>query len=86
MSGSFSQTQKFGKMSGATEAALAQINVQPDKGSKVKFKELSQAKEFEEFRRLPKFSHVPMAVIHPSPTKKRPAARGAAKDFELVAD
>ena len=63
-------------MSGATEAAFAQVNVQ----------HVSQAKEFEEFRRLPKFSHVPMAVIHPSPTKKRLAARGAAKDFELVAD
>ena len=76
MSGSFSQAGKFGKMSNATEQAFAQINVQ----------HVSQAKEFEEFRRLPKFNHVPMAVIHPSPKKKRPGPKKQAADFELVAE
>jgi len=35
---------------------------------------VEKAKEYESFRNLPKFSHVPMAVIHPSPKKvKRPS-------------
>ena len=32
---------------------------------------VEKAKEFESFRYLPRFEHVPMAVIHPSPRKKR---------------
>ncbi len=32
---------------------------------------VTKAKEFEGYRTLPKFDHVSMAVIHPSPTKKR---------------
>ena len=67
---------KYGKMSNATEKALAQINVQ----------HVSQAKEFEEFRRLPKFNHVSMAVIHPSPKKKKPAPKKPIHNFELTAD
>ena len=35
---------------------------------------------------MPKFSHVPMAVIHPSPKKRRPSHRRTAVDLELVAD
>lgn len=38
--------------------------------SNVKFLKVEKAKEFETFRNLPKFTHVPMAVIHPSPRKK----------------
>jgi hypothetical protein len=38
--------------------------------SNVKFLKVEKAKEFETFRNLPKFNHVPMAVIHPSPRKK----------------
>jgi hypothetical protein len=37
--------------------------------SQIKFHEVAKAREFESFRNLPKFSHVPMAVIHPSPKK-----------------
>ena len=76
MSSGLSGTQKFGKMSGATEAAFAQINVH----------NVSQAKEYEAFRCLPKFNHVSMAVIHPSPKKKRPVPRKPEPDFELLAD
>jgi len=39
--------------------------------SNVKLLKVEKAKEFESFRNLPKFNHVPMAVIHPSPRKKR---------------
>lgn len=38
--------------------------------SNVKFLLVEKAKEFEAFRNLPKFTHVPMAVINPSPRKK----------------
>jgi hypothetical protein len=31
---------------------------------------VTKAKEFEVFRNLPKYNHVSMAVIHPSPKKK----------------
>ena len=37
----------------------------------VKFLKVEKVKEFETFRSLPRFSHVPMAVIHPSPRKKK---------------
>jgi len=42
---------------------------------------ISQAGEFEAFRRLPKYSHVPMAVIHP--TAKKQKAKPPAKEAEL---
>jgi hypothetical protein len=38
--------------------------------SNVKLLKVEKAKEFETFRNLPKFNHVPYAVIHPSPRKK----------------
>ena len=41
-----------------------------DRTNSVKFMVVSKAKEFEVFKNLPKYSHVPMAVIHPSPKKK----------------
>lgn len=30
---------------------------------------VEKAKEFESFKNIPRFSHAPLAVIHPSPTK-----------------
>ena len=76
-SGGLSSTQKLGgRMSAATEQAFSQIHVQ----------HVTQAKEFQDYKRLPKFSHVPMAVIHPSPKKKRPVHRRTSIDLELVAD
>lgn len=39
--------------------------------SNVKFLQVEKAKEWEAYRNLPKFTHVPMAVIHPSPRKKK---------------
>ena len=47
---------------------------------------MTQAKEYQDYKRLPKFNHVPMAVIHPSPKKKRPTHKRTAIDLELVAD
>ena len=44
---------------------------------------VSEAKEFEGFRNIPKFSKPVLAVIHPSPTKKRPPVRKADLEFEL---
>lgn len=38
-----------------------------------KFLKVAKAKEWETYKNLPKFNHVPMAVIHPSPRKKRTA-------------
>jgi hypothetical protein len=32
---------------------------------------VSKAKEFETYKNLPKYNHVPLAVIHPSPRKKK---------------
>lgn len=32
---------------------------------------VSQAREFETYKNLPKFNHVPYAVINPSPRKKK---------------
>ena len=37
----------------------------------VHFIKVEKAKEFEGFRRMPKFVHVPLALINPSPRKKR---------------
>lgn len=33
------------------------------------FHKVEKVKEFETFRQLPKFSHVPNAIINPSPQK-----------------
>lgn len=44
--------------------------IQFDALDAIKITKVSQAKEFEDFRRLPKYSHVPLAVINPSPVKR----------------
>jgi hypothetical protein len=36
---------------------------------------VEKAKEYESYRRLPKFTHVPMAVINPATMKKRTPPR-----------
>ena len=36
---------------------------------------VEKAKEFESFRQIPKYSHKPLAVIHPSPTKVKKEPR-----------
>ena len=56
-----SQTMNLGKMSRATREALDAIHV----------KHVSQAKEFETYKQIPKFSHIPLAVIHPSNRLKK---------------
>ena len=40
------------------------------------------ATEFEDFRQLPKFSHVPLAVINPSPVKRVAKPVRPDPDFE----
>ena len=65
--------KKYGKNSQAYHDALDAIKV-----SKVSF-----SKEFEDFRQLPKYSHVPLAVIHPSPIKRMQKPQRPDPDFEL---
>lgn len=52
---------------------LNKMSVEFGKGivSNVKFLQVEKAKEWESYRNLPKFSHKTLAVIHPSPRKKR---------------
>lgn len=52
--------------------------------SNVKILKVEKAKEFESFRNLPKFSHVPMAVIHPSPRKKKRLAQSPTPKLALT--
>lgn len=51
----------------------------------VKFIRVEKAKEFESFRRMPKFSHVSLAVINPSPRKKRSPPKEESPNFQLAA-
>lgn len=44
---------------------------------------VSEAKEFEAFRNLPKFSKPILGVIHPSPQKKKPPTRRPDPDVEV---
>ena len=50
-----------GKMSQATRDALDAIKV----------KHVSQAREYETFKQLPKFDHVSLAVIHPTSRQRK---------------
>ncbi len=65
--------KKYGKNTDAYHDALDAIKV-----SKVSF-----SKEFEDFRQLPKYSHVPLAVIHPSPIKRMAKPRRPNPEFEV---
>ena len=67
-----SQTMNSSKMSKATREALDAIHV----------KHVSQAKEYETFKQLPKFSHIPLAVIHPAVRDRRRAPIKATPDME----
>ena len=51
----------------------------------IKVSKVSQATEFEDFRQLPKYSHVPLAVIHPSPVKRMAKPMRPDPDFEADA-
>lgn len=44
---------------------------------------ISEAHEFEDFRNIPKFTKPHLAVIHPSPVKKKPPASRPELEFEL---
>ena len=49
------------------------------------FIRVEKAKEFESFRRMPKYSHVPLAVINPSPRKKHSPVEPEQPAFALSA-
>lgn len=52
------------------------------KQAMIRVARVSAAKEFEDFRSLPKYNHVPLAVINPSPTKKRARKQSETPDME----
>ena len=52
--------------------------------TRVRVAKVSAAKEFETFRSLPKYNHVSLAVINPSPIKKRPRQDEKEIEFELM--
>jgi len=54
-----------------------------DASDAIKVQKVSAATEFEDFRRLPKYSHVPLAVIHPSPIKRMAKPKRPDADFEI---
>ena len=70
--GSFSKTMNASKMSQATRDALDAIRVKYE----------SQAREYETYKQLPKFSHVPLAVIHPTPKIKKRTPLKPTPDME----
>ena len=53
--------------------------------SNVKLLKVEKAKEFESFRNLPKYKHVPLAVIHPSPRKKVRPSRSPTPNLTMTA-
>lgn len=52
--------------------------------SNVKLLQVEKAKEWESYRNLPKFNHVPMAVIHPSPRKKKRVEKSPTPNLTLA--
>jgi hypothetical protein len=51
----------------------------------VRYIKVEKAKEQEAFRRIPKYSHIPLAVINPSPRKKRTPPRAQSPSLLLSA-
>lgn len=49
-----------------------------------KIHEIEKAKDFEKFRQLPKFTHVPYAVIHPSPRKRQTPSPPPNPDLQVT--
>lgn len=50
----------------------------------LKHMQVTKAKEFETYKNLPKFTHVPMAVIHPSPRKLKKPDPSPEPDFNIT--
>lgn len=48
-----------------------------------RFIKVEKAKEFEAYRRIPKFNHIPLALINPSPRKKRSPTQERSPDLQL---
>lgn len=47
---------------------------------------VSKVKYYEDFRVIPKFSHIPMAVINPSPKKIRPPREPRHQSMDLFSN
>ena len=54
--------------------------------TQIKVAKVSQAKLFESYRTLPKYSHVHAACINPSPKKIRPREQRRAHSLDIEAD
>jgi hypothetical protein len=67
----------------ADKNKLNKMSVEVGLSSNVKFLKVEKAKEFESYRNLPKYSHVPLAVIHPSPRKKRVPTRSPTPNLSM---
>ena len=52
---------------------------------KVRFLKVEKAKEYESFKRVPKFNHVSMAVINPSPRKMRSPPKSKSPTLNISA-
>lgn len=51
--------------------------------TKLALHKVSEAKEFESFRHIPKYTKPYLAVIHPSPLRHRPSSKREVGEFEL---
>ena len=92
----FSQANKFGSRQGAgvSQNDLFRESIKQhgrgtpahfDAMDAIKVTKVSAAREFEDFRQLPKFTHKTLAVIHPSPIKRMAKPRRPSPDFEVQA-
>jgi hypothetical protein len=70
----------------ANSAHVGKLNQTMTNSSQVHVAKVSQAKFYEAFRVLPKFSHVPMAVINPSPKKIRPPREARAQSMDIFSN
>lgn len=52
--------------------------------SNVKLLMVEKAKEWESFRNIPRFAHVPMAVINPSPRKHKKPVKSPTPNLALT--
>ena len=51
--------------------------------TQIRVAKVSQAKFYEPFRVIPKFTHIPLAVINPSPKKMKPSSEIRAHSMDV---
>jgi hypothetical protein len=56
----------------------------PTAGTRITIVKVSQASEFPSAKKLPKFRHVPLAVINPSPSKMRRPSTSPSFNLEMT--